>query len=178
MKEHYPEFARNLTRTNRYLSGGVVLMGVLAIGVVGWSLLFKIQNGIIAPGTVTIEGETKTIQHLDGGTIRQVHVKDGDTVNIGDPLVTLDTTLLNSNQTQWTRQRLDLMGQIARLEAENNNHSRISFPSELLAKGSNLTSNRFYLIKSVFSKRAGPWPGHLKNRSISAVCSLIVAATA
>jgi len=135
MTQHYPEFAQNLTKTGKYLRGGMLLMGALAIGVVGWSMVFKIQNGIIAPGTVIIEGETKTIQHLEGGTVRQVHVRDGDTVNIGDPLVTLDTTVLSSNQVQWRRQRLDLLGQIARLEAEKNNYSRISFPPALLGAG-------------------------------------------
>lgn len=140
MTQHYPEFAQNLTKTGKYVRGGMLLMGVLAIGVVGWSMVFKIQNGIIAPGTVIIEGETKTIQHLEGGTIRQVHVRDGDAVNVGDPLVTLDTTVLNSNQAQWSRQRLDLLGQIARLEAEKNNYSRISFPPALLGSGADVKS--------------------------------------
>lgn len=140
MTQHYPEFARNLTKTGKYVRGGMLLMGVMAIGVVGWSMVFKIQNGIIAPGTVIIEGETKTIQHLEGGTIRQVHVRDGDSVEIGDALVTLDTTVLSSNRSQWTRQRLDLKGQIARLEAEKNNNSRISFPSALLGSGSDVRS--------------------------------------
>lgn len=140
MSQQYPEFARNLTKTGKYVRGGVLLMGVLGLGVVGWSMMFKIQNGVIAPGTVIIEGETKTIQHLEGGTIRQVHVRDGDAVKIGDPLVTLDTTVLTSNQAQWSRQKLDLLGQIARLEAEKNNYGRISFPPALLGNGVDVKS--------------------------------------
>jgi len=131
MSQHYPEFAQKLTHTKRYLRGGVMLMGALAIGVVGWSLLFKIQNGIIAPGVVTIEGETKTIQHLEGGSIQAVHVRDGDVVQAGDKLVTLNTTVLTSNQGQWQRQKLDLLGQIARLKSEKNDRSRVAYPREL-----------------------------------------------
>ncbi len=140
MTQQYPEFAQQLTKTGRYMRAGVFMMAVLGIGVVGWSMAFKIQNGIIAPGTVIIEGETKTIQHLEGGTIRQVHVRDGDIVSIGDPLVTLDTTVLSSNQAQWTRQRLDLLGQVARLEAEKNDQARISFPKALLGSGPDVQS--------------------------------------
>lgn len=151
MTQHYPEFAQNLTKTGKYLRGGMLLMGALAIGVVGWSMVFKIQNGVIAPGTVIIEGETKTIQHLEGGTVRQVHVRDGDLVEIGDPLVTLDTTVLSSNQAQWSRQRLDLLGQIARLEAEKNNYSRISFPPALLGGGDvvrSIVSNQISIFEA------------------------------
>lgn len=140
MSQQYPEFAQDLTKTRKYVRGGMLLMGAMAIGVVGWSMMFKIQNGVIAPGTVIIEGETKTIQHLEGGTIRQVHVRDGDAVAVGDPLVTLDTTVLSSNQVQWSRQKLDFLGQIARLEAEKNNHSRISFPPALLGAGMDVKS--------------------------------------
>ncbi len=153
---YYPEFAQKLTHTKRYIRGGMLLMGVMAIGVVSWSVLFKIQNGIIATGVVTIEGETKTIQHLEGGSIQFVHVKDGDPVNIGDALVTLDTTVLTASQAQLKRQKLDLMGQIARLSAEKNNQSRIAFPHEFTANSTdpdirNIISNQ----KNIFEARRG-----------------------
>jgi len=131
MEQQYPEFAAKLTNTKKYLRGGAVLMGLMAIGVVSWSVLFTIQNGIIAPGVVTIEGDTKTIQHLEGGSIQAVHVRDGDPVKAGDPLVTLNTTVLTANKAQWTRQKLDLLGQIARLSAEKDNRGRVAYPFEL-----------------------------------------------
>lgn len=134
---YYPEFAKKLTHTKRYLRGGLLMVGVLGIGVVTWSLLFKIQNGIIATGVVTIEGETKTIQHLEGGSIEMVHVRDGDAVEIGDALVTLDTTVLTASKAQLRRQKLDLTGQIARLSAEKNNQSRITYSNGFLQNPNN-----------------------------------------
>lgn len=153
----YPEFAQKLTYTKRYLRGGMLLMGAMAIGVVSWSILFKIQNGIIATGVVTIEGETKTIQHLEGGSISVVHVKDGDPVQVGDALVTLNTTVLSASENQLRRQRLDLMGQIARLSAEKSDRGRIAFPNEFLQNSTdpdirNIISNQ----NSIFeARRAG-----------------------
>ncbi len=143
-----------LINTKPYLRGGMLLLGGLLIGVVGWSVVFKIQNGIIAPGVVTIEGETKTVQHLEGGSIKQVHVRDGDVVNAGDALVTLDTTLLATNRTQWERQKLDLTGQIARLTAEKNNYGQIGFPFAFKNKMNNADIQTIIANqKSIFQAR-------------------------
>lgn len=128
MRQDNSPYENKLVATKPYLRGGMLLVGGLIFGVVGWSLMFKIQNGIIAPGVVTIVGETKTVQHLEGGSIKQVHVREGDLVQEGDPLLTLDTTVLTANKAQWERQNLDLTGQIARLTAEKNNQRQISFP--------------------------------------------------
>ena len=55
-----------------------------------WGGFAPINSGAIAPGEIIPAGKTKTVQHLDGGMIRAIHVKDGDRVAAGQLLLQLE----------------------------------------------------------------------------------------
>jgi multidrug efflux pump subunit AcrA (membrane-fusion protein) len=63
---------------------------VLVAGVGGWAATSSISGAVIAAGTVAVEGKRKVLQHLDGGVVAHLHVRDGDVVESGNLLVTLD----------------------------------------------------------------------------------------
>lgn len=97
--------------------GALIVLG-LAGGVGAWSAVAKIAGAVIAPGELRVEGERKTVQHLEGGVISEILVKDGDTVSAGDILMRLDDTTLSAQIEVIEGQLDELNARKFRLEAE------------------------------------------------------------
>lgn len=93
------------------------IMIVLTVLIV-WSRFAMLDEVSVAMGEVVPQGKVKTIQHLEGGIIEQIFVRDGDTVKEGDTLLQLNLASSGTNKEEL-EVRLD--GQIleaARYEAE------------------------------------------------------------
>ena len=111
---------------------GLVLMVVL-FGIVGlWAALVPLESGAIAPGRVMSESNRKEIQHLEGGIIKEILVKDGDVVKAGQALVRLDATNAKAKSDQVLGQYLAAKASESRLIAERDNKPTITFPDEYL----------------------------------------------
>jgi adhesin transport system membrane fusion protein len=111
------------------------IMSLLALFLL-WSLFAHLDEVAIAPGEVVPQGRVKTIQHLEGGIIDELYVREGDTVREGTPLVQLDLagTVTNVEELQV---RLDgLLLRKARLEAEANT-TPLDLPTDV---GANVAS--------------------------------------
>lgn len=111
--------------------------GVIALffgGFLGWAALAPLGSAAIAPGVVSVETNRKTIQHLEGGIIGAIKVKDGDTVKAGQVLVVLDETQPRASLELVRVRQLAARALKARLVAERNDAKRISFPDELRAR--------------------------------------------
>lgn len=110
--------------------GLMVLLSTL--GVFGaWAYLAPIDGAALAPGFVAVKSHKKTVQHLDGGIVSQLLVKDGDIVKQGDLLLTLDGTE-NKAQLEIARsQFITLSAQVARLEAERDGKPVVVYPDAL-----------------------------------------------
>ncbi len=77
-------------RTPRLI--GVIVV-VLTFGVFGlWAGFAPLQSAALAPGVVSVKGSRKNIEHLEGGIVDEILVKDGDLVTEGQVLVRLDDT--------------------------------------------------------------------------------------
>ncbi len=104
----------------------MILLGTLFV----WSSFAMLDEVAIAVGEVVPQGRVKAIQHLEGGIIKQIHVKDGDAVKIGSPLVSLDLATGGVNREEL-QARLDAqMLTKARLQAEATN-TPLVFSSDL-----------------------------------------------
>jgi len=96
-----------------------------------WGYFAPIDGAAMAPGVVTVKSHRKTVQHLDGGIVSQLIVKEGDIVNEGDLLLTLDGTE-NKAQLEIARgQFITLVAQVARLEAERDGAKAVQYPASL-----------------------------------------------
>ncbi len=105
----------------------------LGFGIFGtWAATAPLASGVVAHGVVSVEGNRKTIQHLEGGIISEIVAKEGDIVNPGDVLVKLDPTQAMGNYTVWSTKLLYLQAAEARLIAEARGDSNIEFPENLL----------------------------------------------
>lgn len=105
------------------------IMGLLGMFLL-WSAFADLDEVAIAPGEVVPQGRVKTIQHLEGGIIDELLVRDGDTVREGTPLVQLDLAGTVTNIEELQVRRDGLLIRKARLEAEANSTS-LTLPADL-----------------------------------------------
>ncbi|MGU3495186.1 HlyD family type I secretion periplasmic adaptor subunit [Xanthobacteraceae bacterium A53D] len=105
----------------------------LTFGVGGaWAALAHIDGAVIAQGVVSVESKRQVVQHLEGGIIVEIDVKDGQSVEAGQLLFRLDPT---SSQSSYATQRAQLdtlLATEARLAAERAQAGEINFPPDLL----------------------------------------------
>ena len=112
---------------------GYVILLVFVVGFGAWAALTPLNEAAIAPGLLKVEGTRRTVQHFEGGIVREILVRDGDVVRQGQPLLRLDQPQA-AQQTETLRsQRWAFLAQDARLVAELGNAREIAFPADLLA---------------------------------------------
>ena len=116
---------------------GTVLAGfailALAFGGSGyWALSAKLDGAVVAPGTLVVEGNRRTVQHLDGGIVAALMVAEGDRVEAGAPLLQLDPTETDVDLTVLASQIGELTARRARLAAQI--EGRESFAAEDVAR--------------------------------------------
>jgi len=110
--------------------GLIVLLSTL--GVFGvWAYLAPIEGAALASGFVVVKSHKKTVQHLDGGIVSQLLVKDGDIVKEDDLLLTLDGTENKAQLEIAHGQYVTLAAQVARLETERDGKQAISYPDTI-----------------------------------------------
>lgn len=99
--------ARLRARLDRVaLSGALIIMGFFGI-LGGWLAIAPLSSAAVATGVVSPDSSRKSIQHLEGGIVREVLVKDGDVVAAGQVLVVLEDTQARAQvqalRAQWHR---------------------------------------------------------------------------
>lgn len=105
----------------------------LVIGIGGWAATTELSSAVIAPGRVVIEGNAKDIQHLAGGIVSEILVKEGNEVAAGDILLRLDPTVAKANLSIVESALARLYARRARLIAEINKKSILTVSEGLFA---------------------------------------------
>jgi epimerase transport system membrane fusion protein len=108
---------------------------VLLVGLGGfllWAALAPIDSAAVAPGVVTVESSRKTVQHLEGGIVSEILVREGDRVEQGSVLMRLDDTESRAQLEIVRGQFLAKRAEEARLIAERNGDESVTFPPDLL----------------------------------------------
>ncbi len=113
--------------------GWLIIAGLVA-GFTAWALLAPLNSAAVAPGTVVVNSNRQTIQHLEGGIIKALSVRDGDRVEKGQALLTMDGTqgqaLLSLLEGRFDAARAEQ----ARFFAERAGLETLMFPEDLLQK--------------------------------------------
>jgi len=116
---------------------------VLTFGVFGgWAIFAQIDRAVVAPGVVALESSRKIVQHLEGGIVRSIPVREGDQVSQGDTLVRFDPTPPQANLDLIRNQLYAALALEARLQAEQQGQSEIAWPPDLLKKRELLQAQR------------------------------------
>lgn len=115
---------------------GIVILAIFfgALGI--WSAVAPVSSAVIAPAVVKVEGNRKSVQHLDGGIVKALRVKEGDRVEAGQTLIVLDDTQALGAVGVLRKQHDDLRAQEARLLSERDGAAAAVFPEELTARRS------------------------------------------
>ncbi|MDD4393510.1 MAG: HlyD family type I secretion periplasmic adaptor subunit [Desulfobacterales bacterium] len=100
------------------MAAGLIIVGVF-FGIGGlWMTLAQITGAVIASGEVRVDTERKTVQHLEGGIVRQILVRNGDKVEVGQPLILLENARVMAAIDQLNLQLTATLIENARLDAE------------------------------------------------------------
>lgn len=101
-------------------------------GFMTWASLAPLDAGVSSQGMVVVTGNRKVVQPITPGKISALLVKDGDEVKTGQPLVRLDDTQARSQLEVARGQWFSSMAVQARLTAEREGRSAVSYPQELI----------------------------------------------
>ena len=113
---------------------GCVIVLVTFVGFGGWATTVHIASAAIGQGTIGVSLRRQTVQHLEGGIIAELRVREGSYVKAGDLLIRLDDTKLRTSYDLYRNQYLIALGEKARLEAQRDDLPEVTFPRELLAE--------------------------------------------
>lgn len=110
----------------------IILLAFVVAG--GWMALAPIAGAVIAQGAVKVDMNRKTVQHQEGGTVRQVLVRDGDRVRRGQVLVVLEDVRVDAAYDSLKTQYDSELARNARLSADRMLAEAPDFPEQLKAR--------------------------------------------
>lgn len=115
-----------------HLIGGMVIALFLTVGIGGWAATTELSGAVTASGSVVVDSNVKKVQHLTGGIVGELFVREGDHVRAGDTLVRLDETVLQAGLAIFTKGLDEMRARKARLASERDGADQIVIPPELL----------------------------------------------
>lgn len=115
-----------------HMIGGAVSAMVLTIGIGGWAATTELSGAVTASGSLVVDSNVKKVQHLTGGIVGELLVREGDYVRAGDTLVRLDETVLRAGLAIYTKGLDEMRARRARLASERDGAERIVVAPDLL----------------------------------------------
>jgi len=106
--------------------GFIILFVVFGLGG-GWAAIAPLNSAAFTSGTVSVDSHRKTVQHLEGGIVREIWVRDGDRVKAGEVLLVLDNTQVSAEREAARSQLIAAQAQEARLIAERDDADDVAF---------------------------------------------------
>ena len=139
-----------------------------------WASLAPLDKGVPLSGTVSVASNLKAVQHLTGGTIEEILVKEGDVVKADDVLVRMNNVQVSANAETNRVQYLISRATEARLVAERDSNGQIAFPEELIkVKDDPRIAGYLSLQEQVFASRRGAIQSEMAaiNENISGIAA-------
>jgi len=118
----------------KFAIAGYALILVTFGGVGGWAAVAPLDRAVVAQGVVMVEDSRKVVQHLEGGIVQEVLVKEGQAVNEGELLVRLSPVQAGSNLDTVRNQLDGALALEASLAAELDHRDSVTFPDELVSR--------------------------------------------
>lgn len=110
---------------------GLWTLGLGFGGFLLWAGLAPLDEGVPTQGMVAIDTKRKAVQHLSGGIVKQVLVREGDRVREGQTLIQLDEMVARANYEAVRQRYLGLRAMQGRLLAEQADATAVSFHPDL-----------------------------------------------
>ena len=124
--EHIPD-----TNDDKYIKIGLVVVFIVFFVIGIWSAYAELESGVPAGGQVEVASNKKNIQHLEGGIIEAIYVKDGDKVKKGDKLIKFSGVKSESELNSVLANYYETIALRDRLVSENKGEHTIHFSKTL-----------------------------------------------
>lgn len=149
------------TSYSRRIRAGVGVIMVTFVGLGGWAALAPLDGAALAPGQVIVDSENRQVQHLEGGIVSAIHIRDGHQVEKGQLLLELSETQPKAELSIIQSQLNEALGREARLQAERLGTKKIDFPQELLNNSSSEVANLIKGQTALFTSRREALEGRI-----------------
>jgi epimerase transport system membrane fusion protein len=151
------------TDPTRYIIAGLLVIVLFFGGLTAWSVFFPFQGAVIASGVVKVFGEKKMVQHLEGGLINKIFVKEGDRVSAGDVLIELTSSQVSANVDLLRGRLWAKQAEASRFKAEAGMKSEIAWSEEFeKLKGNREISEIILTEERIFSSRRSDLQGKVE----------------
>lgn len=110
---------------------GLVVIVIFVFGFGSWAALAPLESAAIAPGEIVVEGDRRTVEHLEGGIVGKILVRDGDVVVAGEPVILLDATQAQASVGVLTTRLTYAAALEARLVAQRDGEAELDVPEWL-----------------------------------------------
>jgi HlyD family type I secretion membrane fusion protein len=118
----------SLVRTAMF---GWMIVGIF-FGLFGtWAAVAPLKGAVVANAVVKVDGNRKSVQHLEGGIVKELRVKEGDKVAAGDVLIVLDESQPRAEYEVLTQDLIVLRATEVRLRTEIARRPHMTFPIDL-----------------------------------------------
>ena len=146
---------------------GLLLIAVFIGGFGSWAALAPLESAAIALGEIIVEGNRRSVEHLEGGIVKEILVKDGTRVTAGQALIVLEETQAQASLQLLKKRMQDNAALAARLHAEQSEAESIVFPPWLLeeAKTDPNAASVVATQENIFRSRAATMTSQLSMLS-------------
>jgi HlyD family type I secretion membrane fusion protein len=110
---------------------GWLIIAIFFGGIGSWAVTAPLNGAVVGNAVVKVDGNRKSVQHLDGGIVKELRIKEGDKVNAGDILVVLDETQAQAEYDVLSQQYMVLRATEVRLLTELDRGSELVMPQDL-----------------------------------------------
>jgi membrane fusion protein, epimerase transport system len=123
----------HMREASRLASRGLAILLFGFLPIVAWTAAAPLSSAVIASAFVKVDLNRRPVQHQEGGTVREVRVRDGQHVVKGEPLIVLGDVAVDADLNRISYKLMAERASIARLEAEQALQHSIRLPDDLLA---------------------------------------------
>ena len=115
---------------------GWLIIAIFFGGIGTWAYTAPLNGAVVGNAVIKIDGNRKSVQHLDGGIVKEMRIKEGDKVNFGDVLIVLDETQARAEYEVLSQQYMVLRATEVRLLTELDHGSTLVMPEDLKTQDS------------------------------------------
>ena len=116
------------------IRAGLLVIGATVGAFILWSVVAPLSAAVIAQGFVKSDTNRKSVQHLEGGIVQRINVRDGDRVEQGQVLLELGSTQITANAVVYGGQLDARQVKAVRLRAERDNVASLDLPEPIRSR--------------------------------------------
>lgn len=132
---------------------GLLVLGIGLGGFLLWAALAPLDEGVPTQGTVSIDTKRKPVQHLSGGLLSEILVREGEVVEAGQVVARMNASATLANFETSRQRYLGMLASEGRLLAEQKGASTIAFDAEVLDSNEPMVQQQVATQRALFVSR-------------------------